>query len=105
MGMRSYKRILDDITCDSCRNHYCILKELILRLHHPDARATIQIKCVDKFKYEQSAIVDQDIGWQNAFNRWVDEGYAAAYAAVWDEDKTFQEVYKDTCDIVKAQEA
>ncbi|MFA5311723.1 MAG: hypothetical protein WC375_00225 [Methanomassiliicoccales archaeon] len=101
MGMKDYKTILDDITCDNCDGTYCILKQILLHTHHPDARIMIQIKCVDKFKYEESEKAKKDIGWEDAFNRWVDKGYASAFAEAYNEDLSVAKVYKATVDIVR----
>lgn len=101
MGMKDYKSILDDITCDNCSGTYCILKQILLHTQHPDARIMVQIKCVDKFKYEESEKEGKDIGWEMAFNRWVDGGYAAAFATTYDEDLSFTKIYKATMDAVR----
>ena len=103
MRNRGYKKILDDITCDSCGNSYCILKELLLRVQHPSPRTTIQIKCMDKFKFEQSVIDGKDIGWPEAIERWIKDGYATAYSKVWSDDKKFLTIYKETLEIVRGK--
>jgi hypothetical protein len=101
-SMKSYKDILDDITCDTCANRYCILKEVLLRMQHPDSRSMLQIKCVDKFKYEKSETAGKDIGWDKAFDQWCDEGYAKAFADVYEPDITLEKIYSAVLKIVRA---
>jgi hypothetical protein len=89
------KKILEDICSDECDGRYCILKEFIIHGGFAD-RQLEQIKCVEKYKYEESKKEGKDIGWNEAFQRWVDKGYAKRYAQIYSEDKTFRQLYKET---------
>ena len=99
MGMKDFKQTLNDVTCDNCDGgKYCILKEILLHTSHPDTRIMVQIKCVDKFKYEQSEKEGKDIGWEDAFDRWVKDGYAKTFADVFDEELSFTKIYNAVMD-------
>jgi hypothetical protein len=91
---KSYKKILDDITCDTCKSDYCILKKIMLSCNHPDERNTLQIKCIDKLKYELSAIAGQNVGGKFTVDTWVNDGYAEAYNDVYKEGLSSSELYK-----------
>jgi len=100
MPSRSYKDILDDICEDNCNvkedcGGYCTLKEILVSMH-PSPRLLIQIKCIEKFKFEESQRNGSDIGWQEASIRWVDEGFAKKFNDVYNEDMTFKETYRKT---------
>lgn len=89
------KKILSEICEDSSCHYngeYCILKELIEAMG-TDQRILIQLKCVEKFKYEQSEIEKKDIGWQKAWMLWA-EKYASDFAKHYDPELTFKEIYK-----------
>jgi hypothetical protein len=91
-----YRTVLDEICEDYCTSgKYCILKELLVA-QHPARRLLVQIKCVDKFKFEQSRDTGTDIGWKSAMQVWVADGYAAAFDTVYGEDIRFRDIYRRT---------
>ena len=79
--------------CDCDNSDYCLLKEIILCSHN-DPRFLIQLKCIEKYKYEQSESEDQDIGWEEAHMRWVSEGYAKKFADIYQDDLSFKQIWK-----------
>lgn len=53
----------------------------------------VQIKCIEKLKFERSHKDGRDIGWDNAFRVWISEGYADRFALVYREGMRMLEVY------------
>lgn len=79
----------------ACRKGYCFFRKLVETMH-PDIRMLVQMKCIEKFKYEESERQGDDIGWHDAGMRWVDDGFAENFADVYDEELAVREVYKLT---------
>jgi hypothetical protein len=95
MSKKAYKEIIDDVCCEYCdKDHYCILK-LFLVESHPSPRLLIQLKLIEKFKYEMSEKEQRDIGWSEAVERWADEGYAKKFADFYSEDKNYKTIYRE----------
>jgi DNA-binding transcriptional regulator/RsmH inhibitor MraZ len=89
------KQLLDDICSDeSCQD--CLLKQLLLKDSKYNSRLLVQTKLIEKAKFEESERQKQDIGWQRAWEIWVEKGYAKKFAEVWDENKSFKQIYKET---------
>jgi len=96
LDKQEYREMLEDICLEYCKkNHYCILKEFLVS-SHPSPRLLMQLKCIDKYKFERSKEDDDDLGWQRAMEEWVECGYAVKFAEVWDERKSFTKIYKET---------
>jgi hypothetical protein len=92
---KKYLNILEEISKESdCYGGYCIFRT-ILEGMIIEPRVLIQIKCVEKFKYEQSVSQNKDIGWEEAFVKWVDLGHAKKFADIYDENKTISILYKE----------
>ena len=89
-----YRGILEDICTGYCEDgHYCILKEFLVSLH-PSPRLLMQLKCIDKMKYEKSKELDKDLGWAKCMEIWVEEGHALRFAECYDETIKFSSLYK-----------
>jgi hypothetical protein len=73
---------------------YCLLKEIIKHDAKYNDRLIMQIALIDKFKYERSEKTGKDIGWEKAFNLFVDEGFAKKFADLWNEDETINSLWK-----------
>ncbi len=92
------KKLLQEI-CDEdggCNKENCFLRFLILNNPLSD-RQIMQIKLIDKFKYEWSYEDGNDIGIDKSMQKWIDLGYAELYAKYWDQgDHThhINEMYK-----------
>ncbi len=91
-GHERLKDIIEEIGCCT-PGHYCTLKEILLRSHR-DTRTLVQIRCIEKFKYERSEQAKRDIGWTEAFERWIDEGRAAAFSRLFRDDVRIGELYQ-----------
>jgi hypothetical protein len=93
MTKTKYKKLIDEFA-ENCplKNGYCSLKELLMHMHK-DPRLLIQIKCVEKLKYEESQKQGKDVGWTDAFLLWVKSGMAKKFAAIYDEEKSIDEIY------------
>ena len=87
----AHKEILEDI-CDDCKGKYCILKEIILHSGMSD-RSLEQLKCIERFKYEQDTNLEKDIGWSEAHLLWVNEGYAGKFSKIYKDGMRNGEIY------------
>ena len=89
------KNLINEIV-ETCHNKegYCFVKEFLLYLSQ-DPRVIIQIKLIEKYKFEKSHEEHMDIGWDGAFKRWIDSGLAEKIAKLYDEDKSFLKLYKE----------
>jgi hypothetical protein len=88
-----HKQVLDEI-CEDCTKEYCTLKELLLHDAKYNDRMVLQIKCVEKWKYEESVRQRKEVTWQDAWELWMDRGYAKKFSEVYKEDIHFKELYK-----------
>lgn len=89
-----YRELLNDICSEYCeQDRYCILKEFLASAH-PSPKLLMQIKCIDKFKYERSKAADKDLGWTAAMELWVSEGFAKKFAELYTNDIRFAALYK-----------
>ena len=77
---RTHKEVIEDI-CE-CEVEYCTLKEILMQIGLGSSQLE-QIKCIEKFKYDESAKEKMDIGWEFAAKRWADEGYAQIFDEVY----------------------
>lgn len=83
-----HKEVIEDMRegCECERAKYCPLEILIIANRDND-RLFEQHKCIEKFKYEENQkIKDREMSWDEAYQLWVERGYA----------KTFAEVYSPT---------
>ena len=94
-------RMVNEVCCDECKNNdsasqkiqrYCLLKEIII-CSHQDPRFLAQLKCLEKFKWEESEKEGKDIGWDEAHIRWVSQGYAKKFADLYSEDMNPKDLY------------
>jgi hypothetical protein len=92
MKSKIHQEILEDI-CGGCHN-YCLLKEIMLNELSLDDRALEQMKCVEKFKFEQSERERRDIGWTEAWRAWVNEGYAKKFSEVYKSGMVHSEIWE-----------
>lgn len=90
----NYKEFLEEILCGYCEEgKYCILKEFIIS-SHPSPKLLMQLKCIDKFKYEKSKENGSDIGWNKSIELWASEGYAKLFSELYNENIKFNTLYK-----------
>ena len=98
------KRILEEICQeDGCTKEDCFLKRMTFRISHISDRDILQIKLVDKLKYEWSSQENRDIGFTEAMMRWVNLGYAKEYAKIWDKypNYSLNQIYQELNNYVK----
>ena len=90
-----YRRLLDEIGADYCPNcPYCIFKEFLISAH-PSRRLLVQLKNVDRMKLLWSKDLGKDIGWEEAFKKWVEEGNAKKFASVYSDDKSEKHIFQE----------
>jgi len=97
-------KLLDEITCDQpCHkgDNYCILKEMMKHDVKYNNRLVMQSACVNKFKYEESKRQQKDIGWNIAYNLWVEKGYAKAFGDLYNEDDSLTVLYNKVIKSIK----
>lgn len=90
---------LCDEYCPS--DKYCILKEIIIYTHKFEPRFLIQLKCIEIFKYEESEKLQKALDWDQAFLKWVEDGYAKIFADVYNEKANPRQLYKKILKIKK----
>ena len=56
-------------------------------------RTAMQIKMIEKFKYDWSQECGTDLGWDEATKRYVDQGYAKKFADLWSPDVHVRTLY------------
>jgi hypothetical protein len=87
----SHQQRLEELIADSPT----LLKEIVLHDSKYSDRLLFQIKCVEKFKFEESARQSKDIGWQRAWELWAERGYARRFGEVYNDEATFKDLYKE----------
>ena len=96
-----YRRLLNEIGEDYCQpDKYCIFKELLMALH-PSKRMLIQMKLIDKIKYERSKKAERDLGWEGALQVWIDEKMAEKFSSIYKEGMGHKAVYAEMFPISK----
>ena len=87
------RELINDICSGCCsHDHYCTLKEILIRVPR-DARTLLQIKCIEKMKYERSVDHSRGVDWDEALDIWIDEGYAARFSDLYRDDIRLAELY------------
>lgn len=87
------KEVLKDLReeCECQNVKYCPL-EVLLECH--SERTLEQHKCIEIFKFLRSREEDRDLGWQESYVRWCREGYAEAFAEVYQDGMKHKELYQ-----------
>jgi hypothetical protein len=84
--------VIEDISENCPAGKYCILKEIVLNSGMSD-RLLVQLKCIEKFKFERSSLRGKDIGWEEAHKEWIKEGYSEKFRELYREGISFRELY------------
>jgi hypothetical protein len=92
---KRYGELLNELSEEQCSCKYCFLKTFLESLH-PDPYVLVQLKCIEKLKWERSEMNGQDIGWNEAGMLWVEEGWAKVFREVFDADLSIKENYRLT---------
>jgi len=101
MDPEDYASLIMELIPTDCDCGYCFLK-FYLSHCHPDRRMLIQLKCIEKFKWERSEQNSQNCGWQAAIMAWADEGYAKAFADCYSPVLHIDDIYARCKAIVNA---
>lgn len=92
------RALIEDLCSDCCPpGHYCTLKEITAR-SPGDARTLLMIKCIEKFKYERSQREGRDLGWNDAFGVWIQEGLADRFSRAYHPGIRFGTLYRAVMD-------
>ena len=87
------REFLEDISHGCCpAHHYCTLKEILIRLPS-NQRTLLQIKCIEKLKYERSVADKRGYDWDEAIDIWIDEGYAERFSDLYRDGIRLAELY------------
>jgi hypothetical protein len=87
------RELIDDICSGCCSSdHYCTLKEILIRVPR-DARTLIQIKCIEKLKYERSVEESRGVDWDEALDIWINEGFAERFARAYRDNIRLADLY------------
>ena len=73
--------------------YYCTLKAYFCRGARP-SREFLQIKCVEKLRYERGDLHKRPVDWQEAFAYWSLEGHSAAFDKHFQEDVELETLYR-----------
>lgn len=76
----------DECECQDCK--YCPLEVLIIA----DDRTLEQHKLVERFKHLKSEKLNRDLGWDEAYLFWVNEGYAKRFADIYENGYTHKQL-------------
>jgi aromatic ring hydroxylase len=87
---RVLRELREDCDCQNCK--YCPLEVLVKSMGD---RLLEQHKMVEKFKFERGAKLKREIDWDEAYQMWITDGYAKKFAEVYNEEKTFRQLYKE----------
>jgi hypothetical protein len=85
------------ISCKECsQDKWCLIREILVASHSDTfARTVYQYKCVEIFKNDQSRLIGKDIGWEDAWKKWIDDGLAALFAEYYSLDKDPIIIYEE----------
>lgn len=89
--MKNKSKLLKELCPGHCQE-YCFLKAFF-ELSNFDQRMLIQLKCIEKFKYEEGERQKNDIGWENATRLWIDKGYALKFSEIYNPELSVNENY------------
>ena len=84
--------VIEDISEGCPSGKYCILKEIVMNSGMSD-RLLVQLKCIEKFKFEKSAFFGKDIGWEQAHKQWISEGFSEKFRKLYREGISFRDIY------------
>lgn len=87
-----YERRIEQLKPDECRVEHCFFQKYLANRHN-DMFTMVQMKCIEKLKWEQSERERRDIGWNDAGLLWVDRGFAKRFREVYNEELTVKEIY------------
>lgn len=97
------RQLLREMVEDNCPKkpgEYCFLEELVLHSPGMLEYIVLQIKMMEKLKYEWNKPYKEEIPWDDAMMRYVTEGYAAQYCELY-KNQELRHVKKMYTELVK----
>jgi len=95
LSQKKYGEMLDDICSEYCpKGKHCVLKLFMLSAH-TDPRILIQMKCVEKYKYEINKNQEDEMSWEEAWLSWIENGYSEKFANEYEEELSYTKIYKE----------
>ena len=95
-----YSSLINELVPDDCPCSYCFLK-FYLSHCQPDRRMLVQLKCIEKFKWDRSEQNGHNCGWESAVSSWVEQGYAEAFARCYSSLLHVDDIYAHCKEMVK----
>ena len=74
--------------CECQDIEYCPLEAII----QTDTRLFEQHKLVERFKFLKSEKLNRELGWDEAYTFWVNEGYAKRFADIYENGYTYKQL-------------
>jgi hypothetical protein len=76
---------------------------MFLEHQHPDLRVLCQIKCIEMLKWERSEKAGHELKMDEIAIQWCSEGWARAFAQVYEEGVAIRDIYYRTKTIIELQ--
>lgn len=89
---KKIEKLIDQLGCEGCK--YCFWKQFAKSVSL-NPYNIVQLKCIEKFKWEESEKEKKDIGWNEAGFRWIEKGYAEKFEKCFNENKSFKKIYQE----------
>jgi len=85
--MRDIQNLIDGLVPPDCgvKHRYCVLKLICASRFKENPRELFQIKCVEFFKWDLNKEIEQELDLSEVWSKWIEGGYAAAFADVYTE--------------------
>lgn len=94
MSKCKLKAAVEEVCCDTCKNSWCLLKEIIISSHDDQyVRFLKQLKCIEILKLVESEKAKRDIGWEKAWLIWAEKGFAKRFADLYNTEKEAVQLY------------
>ena len=84
-----HRDVVEDIRGEECKGQYCLLIEILLKDPSLSDRILEQTKCIEKFKWERSKKLGEEVDWREAH-----EGYAKRFAETYKEGLLNGDIYE-----------
>lgn len=94
MNKNKLRKAVEEICCEPCKKSWCLLKEVIISSHNDEyVRFLKQLKCLEIFKLVESEKAKRDIGWEAAWGKWIEAGFAKKFGDLYDPEKDAVKLY------------
>ena len=87
----AHKKVLSELReeCHCEREGYCPLELLLISIGD---RVLEQHKMVEFYRWKLGEQGKPDLPWEEVYQKWIGEGYAARFAQIYSEDKTYKQM-------------